>query len=528
MKPRLAVLSPICLSTIIALLLAPFAQAEVKLPGIFGDHMVLQQDATLPVWGTADPKEEIRITLFSTERAVASLVAADENGKWATRLAPLDPNTTYTLKVVGKDNEVVIKDVLVGEVWLCSGQSNMAWTVSRSKDYEAEQAAAKLPQIRMFTTARVAAETPQENCPGEWVICSPETVGNFSATGYFFGRELHKQLKTPVGLINSSWGGTPVQAWTAIEDQREHDELDELLAGWDQQIKNYDPAQAEAKNKAALERWQAAVEKAKAAGKPNPRRPRPIADPRLSSHRPANLYNGMIAPIKPFAIRGAIWYQGESNAGRYPSHLYGLQLKTMILNWRRDWANDKMPFLWVQLPNFKTPQSEPVETDGWVIVQEQMLKTLAVPDTGMAITIDVGEANDIHPKNKQDVGKRLALWALGTPYQKEIVYSGPIYESMEKKNGAIVITFEHVGRGLSAKGDKVEGFVIAGGDQKFVWAEAKIEGDKVIVSSETVDDPQAVRYAWAPNPEQNLVNSAGLPASPFRTDDWALSQESKQ
>jgi sialate O-acetylesterase len=422
--------------------------------------------------------------------------------------------------IVKAANRIEIEDVLVGEVWLASGQSNMAMTVNRAANFEREQKAATLPQIRMFTVSRVAAEKPQDDCQGSWVVCSPETVGSFSATAYFFGRTLHEELNVPVGLINSSWGGTPVQAWTDVADQQQLPQLKGLLDNWEQQIADYDPEKAAAAFERRLAAWKEQAQKAKAAGKRPPRRPRAPTDPRLNSHRPGNLYNGMIAPLVPYSLRGAIWYQGESNANRYAAELYGLQLKTMILNWRRVWSNDQMPFIYVQLPNFHALQTEPVQTDGWVIVQEQMLKTLAVSHTGMAVTIDVGEANDIHPKNKQDVGKRLALWALGTTYAKQLTYCGPLLKSATKKNGKMTITFDHVGSGLVARGDKLKGFAIAGADKNFVWAEAQIVGDAVEVSSPEVPDPVAVRYGWAANPIGNLGNRDGLPASPFRTDNW--------
>jgi sialate O-acetylesterase len=397
----------------------------------------------------------------------------------------------------------------------------MAMSVSSSANFPEEQAAADHPQIRMFTVTRVTAETPQDRCEGTWQVCSPQTVGGFSATAYFFGRELQQQLNVPVGLINSSWGGTPVQAWTCLEAQRAVPELQPILDGWDQQIKNYNAEEAKTRYEKQLAQWQEKAKAAKETGEKPPQRPRPPVDPRESPHRPASLFNGMINPLVPFAIRGAIWYQGESNAGGTTANLYGLQLTTMIKVWRECWKQGDFPFEWVQLPNFRTPQQQPVEPSGWVTVQEQMLKTLAVPNTGMAITIDVGEANDIHPKNKQDVGKRLALWALGTTYGKSLVYSGPIFKSATKQDGKIAITFEHMGEGLKAKGEKLIGFAIAGEDRQFAFADAAITGnDTVVVSSEKVAAPVAVRYAWASNPDCNLYNSAGLPASPFRSDDW--------
>jgi sialate O-acetylesterase len=417
-------------------------------------------------------------------------------------------------------NTIEIADVLAGEVWLCSGQSNMAMSVAGSANFPEEKAAANFPQIRMFTVARTPSETPQDRCEGTWQVCSPETVGSFSATAYFFGRKLHRELGVPVGLVNSSWGGTPVQAWTCVEVQKALPELTPMLDDWQKRIADYDPEAAQKNYEKQLAAWPDKVKKAKEAGRRPPRRPRAPVDPKLSQHRPGNLYNGMIAPLVPYAIRGAIWYQGESNAGGTAAHLYGLQLTSMIKNWRRVWAQGDFPFQWVQLPNFRAPPQQPVETSGWVTVQEQMLKSLALCNTGMAVTIDVGEADDIHPKNKQDVGKRLAIWALGTTYGQDIVYCGPLFECHRKQDGKIVIQFDHVGDGLMFKGEKLRGFAIAGEDQQFVFADAEIVDDTVVVSSPKVEDPVAVRYGWASNPDCNLFNKAGLPASPFRTDSW--------
>ena len=381
------------------------ALANVSLPSLFSDHMVLQQQSAIPVWGWADPGEEITVTLGDQKQTAT----AASDGKWSVKLTACEPGEPLTLVVKGK-NTIQVADVLVGETWLCSGQSNMAMSVASSANFPEEQAAAKHPQLRMFTVNRVTAETPQEKCQGTWQVCTPDTVGSFSATAYFFGRELHRQLKVPVGLINSSWGGTPVQAWTSLAAQQALPELKPILDNWDQQMKNYDADVAKQRFEKQLAAWQEQVKRAKQDNKEAPRRPQLQVDPRQSPHRPASLYNGMIEPLAPYALRGAIWYQGESNAGGPTANLYGLQLATMIGNWRQRWGQEDLAFEWVQLPNFRTPQKDPVETSGWVIVQEQMLKALSVPNTGMAITIDVGEANDIHPKNKQDVGKR---WRCG-------------------------------------------------------------------------------------------------------------------
>ena len=426
------------------------AGAEVKLPGVFGDHMVLQRDAAVPVWGWAAPGEKVTVTLGDQSRTAA----ADKDGKWSLRLDRLSAGGPYALKVCGS-NTLELSDVLVGEVWLCSGQSNMAMTVGASNRFAEEQAAADLPKIRHFTVPRRSAETPETTCGGAWTVSSPETVGKFSATAYFFGRTLHKELGVPVGLVNSSVGGTPIESWTGPQD----------------------------------------------------------AGP---------LYNGMIAPLAPYAIRGAIWYQGERNAKVGQPGAYAAQLAALIGGWRGVWGQGDFPFLYVQLPNYTAPQQKPVENAGWVQVREAMLKTLAVPNTGMAVTVDLGEAGNIHPKNKQDVGKRLAQWALAKTYGRDLVYSGPLYRSMSKEGDKILIRFDSVGGGLVAKGDKLKGFAIAGADKEFAWADATIEGDAVVVRSPQVKDPAAVRYAWAPNPDSNLYNKAGLPASPFRTDDWDL------
>ena len=461
-----------CLAAAIALLALPaLAGAELKLPAMFSDNMVLQMDSPVPVWGWAQAKDTVTVEFAGQTKSAK----ADEKGKWSLKLSPLkanaEPKTLVVSSSAGKKLE--IGNVLVGQVWLCSGQSNMAWPVSRAKNFKAEQAAAKYPQIRMLTVARRGAPAPTDNCGGHWAVCSPETVAGFSATAYFFGRKLHKELNVPVGLINSSVGGTAIELWTP---------------------------------------------KAKATP-PAPKRPLSRRELRARRGRGGSggLYNGMIAPLAPYAIRGAIWYQGEANASR--GGPYGKQLTTMIGAWRELWGQGDFPFLWVQLPNFRKPQTAPCEPDGWVSVQEGMFKALAIPNTGMAVTIDIGEAGNIHPGNKQDVGKRLALWALGTTYGKSGVYSGPLYTSMKIGGDKIVLSFDHVGGGLQVRDNgELKGFAIAGANKKFVWARAKIVGDTIEVTGVTA--PKAVRYAWAPNPKCNLVNKEGLPASPFRTDDW--------
>lgn len=454
---------------------ADVAQAELTLHGMFTDHAVLQRGMPILVWGTSDAGAEVAVSLGDKKAAAK----AGKDGRWQVEVESLEAGGPYVLSVRQGDNAVQVKDVFVGEVWLCSGQSNMAWKVSRATNAKQEVADAKHPQIRMFNVPRSPSAQPQQNVKGNWQVCSPQTVAGFSATAYFFGRALHKELGVPVGLINSSVGGTPIEAWTSLETHKTSPQLQPVL----KQPKD-------------------------GAGK-----------------GPAELYNGMIAPLAPYAVRGAIWYQGERNSKIGEPFRYRHQLPAMIGNWRTLWNRqaEQFPFLFVQLPNFMPPQKQPVESNGWVTVREGMLATLkSVPNTGMAVTVDIGEAGNIHPANKQDVGGRLARWALATTYgQDDLVAGGPIYKSHSVENGRIAITFDHTGGQLSAKGGgDLRGFAIAGEDRKFVFAQAKIDGNRVTVSSPQVKKPVAVRYAWASNPACNLVNKAGLPASPFRTDDW--------
>ena len=495
------------------------AFADVTLPAVFSDHMVLQHGRAVSVWGWAEAGEKVTVSIAG--RSVSCVAGSD--GRWQVRLEALAPGGPHVLTVSGT-NSLTVDDVLVGDVWLCSGQSNMAMAVCSAMNSEQEQAAANHPQIRHFKTASRAVPEPQDRCDGSWAVCSPETVGTFTATGYFFGRELHKQLDIPIGLINSSWGGTAVEAWTSWSAQEDLRPLKSLHKEWADKISAYDADKARVQLEQNLDTWKNRAAKARAAGRKPPRKPTLAADPAVNPNRPANLFNGMIHPLIPYGIRGAIWYQGERNTHGEISKSYGLQLEAMIYDWRSRWGYE-FPFAWVQLPNFTDPQVEPVESTGWVIVREGMLKTLDLSQTGMAITIDIGDAGNIHPKNKQDVGRRLAKWALAEVYGKPGVSSGPLYKSMAKKGGAIVVNFDNVARGLVSKGDKLVGFTVAGADRKFVWADAKIVGDTVVVSSPKVKAPAAVRYAWAPNPKCNLYNSAGLPAGPFRTDNWPIELE---
>ena len=494
------------------------ADADVNLPAVISDNMVLQQGTKVPIWGMAEPGERVTVTL-GEQRVTAT---ADSKGRWIIKLEPLDVDGPFEITVTG-NNTITLHNVLIGEVWVCSGQSNMQWPVSRSANAEQEIAKSDYPRIRLFTVKRTVADQPLQDTEGHWVACGPETVKSFSAVGYFFGRYLHKELDTPVGLIHSSWGGTPAEAWTSQSTLESEPEFKPILDRWEEILANY--PQEKEKYQQRLAQWEQEVENAKNEGKPEPRKPWPPLGPD-HPHRPASLYNGMIAPLIPYAIKGIIWYQGESNAGR--AYQYRALFPAMVHNWRRSWGQSDFPFLFVQLANFNATKFQWTE-GAWAELREAQLMTLTLPKTAMAVAIDIGEADDIHPKNKQDVGHRLGLAALAIAYGRDVVYSGPIYESMTVESDRVRLRFKHIGEGLvTQNGEQLKGFAIAGSDQKFVSAEANINGDTVVVWSDQVPKPVAVRYAWADNPACNLYNKTNLPASPFRTDDWPGVTKDKQ
>lgn len=484
--------------------------ADVKISTIFTDNMVLQRGVKVPVWGTADAGEEVSVA-FDKQTVK---VTADKDGNWKAELESLEAGGPFELTVAGKTT-LTIKNVLVGDVWICSGQSNMEFTVNGALNSKDEIAKADFPQIRHIKVANKVGLEPKDSISGKWAVCSPQTAGGFTAVGFFFARELHQELKVPIGLIHSSWGGTPAESWTSREVLEGDPDLKVIMDRSDWGLKEF-PKQKE-KYEQDLKDWQAAAEKAKADGKPAPAKLKAPAEPDKNPWYASGLYNGMIKPLIPFAIKGAIWYQGESNAGR--AFQYRKLFPAMIQDWRKRWGQD-FPFFFVQLANYTARKPEPAESD-WAELREAQTMTLSLPKTGMAVIIDIGDDKDIHPKNKQDVGKRLALAADAIAYGKEIEYSGPMYDSMAVEGNTVRIKFKHLGGGLEAKGGgEPKGFAIAGADKKWVWAQAKIDGETIVVSSDRVEKPAAVRYAWANNPECNLYNKAGLPASPFRTDDW--------
>jgi len=493
------------------------ANAEVTLPAVFGPHMVVQREMPVRVWGWASPGERIAGSLGDHSFAAT---AADD-GRWSATIDPLTAGGPLTLTVKGADQSLQIPDVYVGEVWLCSGQSNMAMTVNRVLNADQEIAAADFPMIRMFRESSPHSTSPQEKCSGTWSVCGPDTVSGFSATAYFFGRELSRKLNVPIGLINSSVGGTSIESWTSMDAQLKNPAVEPCLARWKADDDAFDPEAAQARYETALKRWEALRDTARENRTAPPRKPVLAVQPRNDRNHPSNLFNGKIQPLVGYTLRGAIWYQGENNAGRGLAHLYGAQLETMITDWRTRWGQGDFPFAWVQLPNYRAAQTQPSETSGWVLVQEGMRKTLdRVPGTGMAITVDIGEATDIHPRNKQDVGRRLSYWALGDVYGGDETTSGPLYLDQRIDGNHVLVEFNHTAKGLVAKDGELKGFAIAGKDRQFHWAKARVEGKCVVVWSDQVASPVSVRYAWASNPDCNLFNSAGLPASPFRTDNW--------
>jgi sialate O-acetylesterase len=510
-----AVIQPILAASALLVAAASPARADVRLPAIFGSHMVLQRGQPIRIWGRSDPGESVKAAIAGHRGETV----ADNDGRWRLELPPLEAGGPHTLSVEGK-NAVSFEDVLVGEVWLCSGQSNMQWPVQASNDADLEIRAAKFPRLRLITVPQVGTQEPQEDFKGRWEACTPETVADFSAVGYFFGRQLHETLGVPIGLIDNSWGGSAAEAWVRRDLLAADERYRELLEHWEGVEKSNDPKKLAEDHEKRLEEWARAVKAAEAAGQPPPRRPSPPSSPLGGQHRPANLYNGVLKPVLGYPMRGAIWYQGETNAGR--AYQYRELFPLLIKSWRDEWRIGEFPFYWVQLADFKDERPEPGDSD-WAELREAQTMTLArLPKTGEAVIIDIGEGKDIHPRNKQDVAKRLARWALARDYGIDIACRSPSFKAIEIEGGKAVISFDHAGGGLDSFDTRdPRGFAIAGADRKFVWAKAKIAGkDRVEVWSDQVPAPVAVRYAWADNPVASLKSREGLPATPFRTDDW--------
>ena len=533
MKNPLSILPLAAICVLAFSTLSQPATAALQLAKTFGNHMVLQQGMKTSVWGNVDPGSEVSVQ-FAGQTVTGK---ANEKGEWKVDLQPLKTNKKgQVLKVTAGEETLSIEDVLVGEVWMCSGQSNMGWTLNKSNDWEAEVAQANFALLRLFTTPTTTSTSPQRDVKGgEWKVCTPETAPSFSAVGYYFGKELVTSLDTPIGMVNTAWGGKPSEAFTSLEKLDATPSAKRLMEEWRGKQVSYDPAAAQATYEKQLAEYEArkaaylAARKNKQEGKNPGRPPATPMEPMAMSNAPAAIYHQMIAPWTQFAIKGAIWYQGESNRNR--AKQYETIFPAMIEDWRDKWNNDSMPFYFVQLANFLQPVDAPGMASSWAELQNAQTLTLnKLQQTGMAIINDIGAADDIHPRNKKDVGKRLALWALNKDYGKDVgPISGPIMKSSEVAGSSIRVVFDHVGEGLKSRdGGDLKRFEIAGENQQWFWADAKIEkgGNSVLLSSKEVSKPVAARYAWAANPiDANLVNSAGLPASLFRTDDWQLASE---
>lgn len=483
------------------LFFGPWLHAEVTLPSVLADHMVIQRDRPVHLWGSADPGEHVAVSF----RGHQGTTTADELGRWGIYLPPGEAGGPFTLTVQGK-NTITWNDILVGDVWIASGQSNMEFPMLRSDGFGGtnnaakEVAAANYPHLRLFHAEHATSDYPMTDIAAKtWTACTPQSVADFSAVAYFFGREILEKEKVPIGLIETDWGGTPAEAWTSLtalganaglmpvfaeRAEMMRDESDVLLR------KQYD------------KKIQAAD---LAAGRP----PRKFPwYPSEKSWRPAALFNAMVAPFTPLPIRGVIWYQGEANGHGTLAPLYYTLFPTLIQDWRSHWAQGNFPFLFVQIANFNTD-------DDWPTVRDAQRRALALRNTGMAVTIDIGNPDDVHPTDKQDVGHRLALWARVLTYGEHIEDSGPLFRQAVPEDGKMRIWFDHDASGLTVHGDQLTGFEVAGADGKFFPASARIDGNSIVAGSDSVPDPQYVRYGWANNPRCNLFNAGGLPASPF-------------
>jgi sialate O-acetylesterase len=484
------------------------AAEPLTLGSLFTDHAVLQRDMAVPVWGKAEPNSQI-VVQFAGQSKSATV---DKDGRWMVKLDPMPASAEGRMLSVSTDpaaSPLTRQDVLVGEVWLCSGQSNMAFNLKGSVDGEAAIAAAGDGQLRLFAASAKAVDEPQDSIGGTWVVDAPKSAETFSAVAYFFGKELRQKLNVPVGLIRSSVGGTVAEAWAPRSDLESNPKLKPLLDIQARQVTEYSKnlADFKAREPKLLAEYEKRLAEAKAAGTRPPRKPQ-FVDPLTNVNRPTGLYNGSIAPLKPYALRGAIWYQGESNSGRGKE--YQTLFPAMIAGWRKVWGQGDFPFLFVQITPHNGMSPE--------VREAQRITTQTTPNTAMAVTTDVGDATDIHPKQKRPVGVRLALAARALAYGESIEYSGPTYDAMTISGNQATLKFKHTGGGLVAQGGDLRGFTIAGTEGKFVPAHAAIQGDTIVVASDTVSEPVAVRYGWTNVPDVNLYNQAGLPASPFETD----------
>lgn len=500
---RGAVLAALALLPLVAL-------ADVSLPKLISDGVVFQRDRPIRLWGEADPGEKIEVHLAG--RAGHATTALDR--RWSLELDAMPAGGPYLLAVRG-NNRLEVKDVCVGEVWVASGQSNMEWPLRDTISAADEIATSANASIRIFKVKRTVSDEPQTDVSGEWRAASPGTAGSFTAIGYYYAKFLQTRLGVPIGIVDSTWGGTPAAAWTPRGELERNAEFRGFLTRFEEACRVFPE-----KNPGYLEKlraWEAASGPRPTRQQWRARPPQPVGPGHPST--PASLFNGMIAPLTPLRIRGVIWYQGESDATRAAT--YRRLFPVLIESWRREWREPALPFLYVQLANYIADRDTAAGSP-WAELREAQALTLRLPQTGMAVAIDIGEAEDIHPRNKREVGHRLSLLARAQIYGESLDPHGPILSNATREGATWRLRFAHAAGGLKANdGGQLRGFTIAGEDRQFVPAEARIEGDVVIVAG-PIAAPVAVRYAWAENPTATLVNSAGLPAAPCRTDDWPL------
>jgi sialate O-acetylesterase len=502
-----------CLITL-SFAMACLCRAELKLPAIIGDHMVLQQKQANPVWGWDKPGTTVSVTFAGKTQTTK----AGADGKWSVKLPPMPAAAApQTLKVAGSTTRE-IKDVLVGEVWMCSGQSNMEFTLGRTLNGDLEAAASNHPGIRLMTVPHVGTQELQNDFKGQWATASPDTVKEFSAVGFLFGRYLHEILNVPVGLIDNSWGGSATEAWLRRETLEKDPRFKPLMEATVKKETELQSEKGRADFEKAMEKWKAANEAAKAQGQPAPRKPEQWLN---DKSRPGNIFAGCVHPTLGYGIKGVVWYQGEANASRAYEH--GMLFPFLIEQWRKEWGQGDFPFYWVQLADFKPEASTPGESD-WAELRETQTQTLKLPNTGQAVIIDIGEGKDIHPRNKSDVAARLVRWALVKDYGMKLPYRSPEFKSVAITGNVAKVTLDCFGGSLRTFDvEKARGFAICGADKVWHPATAKVAGDhEVEVTSKEVEAPIAVRYAWADNPACNLFSNAGLPVTPFRTDDFPM------
>ncbi len=505
------------LALILALVvLSDHTTAEVRTPAVIGDGMVLQRERANPIWGWAAPDEKVTVNFADSTVETT----ADKNGRWKVLLPALKANHTgRTLSVRGSGgSSLELHDVLVGEVWLFTGPSNIYWPVERCDNAKEAISAADLPEIRFFTTPKRLSDTPEADCKGSWTACSPKTVGKVSGVAYFFSRRIHHDLDVPIGALQSFWGGSRCESWTSVEAVEKEPALAPVVDWWNKEIAEFDADAAAKENRRALARWKREAQEAKKVGKRAPKKPAAIENPAKSRHRPGQLFNGMISPLIPFGMRGAVTYQGLGNLF-WAEHSVPL-MATMFRDWRERWGLGDFPIGMIQPAPFPCDGWASQHPDAYALQREAQLLLLdRLPNLGLATTMDIGDLTDVHFRNKQEVGRRMALWALEEVYGRPAGYGGPIYESMAVEGDSIRIRFKHTAKGLKTRDGKAPtDFTVAGQEGRFFPARARIDGDTVVVKSEKVARPVSARFAWTDVAIPNLINSEGLPASIFRTD----------